>query len=205
MKKILFFSGMLILLVCFLMIASFSSKAADEFVECLMSCTNIWDEDMSSLPDDMDDMVVASRVSPLLQSPSPEMMQRKMGRGQGGMCRGHFGMMGMGQGILRLKEELNLTPQQVDSLKSMFFSRRKDFIKKRADIEIAEIELKQLFSAKNPDLNQIETKIRQIEKMKTDARIDAVKTFFEAKKILTPEQVQKLENLKKERFRCKNS
>jgi len=120
------------------------------------------------------------------------MMQGRMqaGRPGEGPCPG---MMRMGP---YLKEKLNLTPQQEEELNRIFLEGRKDFIRKQAEIKIAGLELAEILRGSNPDYKNIEVKVRQMEKMQADMKLAGIKSLLDAKKLLTPEQVNKLEELR---------
>lgn len=129
------------------------------------------------------------------------MMQGRMQPGMHGEGS-RPGMMGMGPNIMALKEKLNLTPQQEESLQKIFMEARKDLIRKRAEIEITSLELAEILRGSNPDYKQIEVKVRQMEKMQADMKLAGIKSFLDAKKLLTPEQVKKLEELREMKGRA---
>jgi Spy/CpxP family protein refolding chaperone len=121
--------------------------------------------------------------------------------GQGGMGGGRQGMpgeMGMpwpSQLVRMLKAELGLSDEQAKQLTQIFSQATKAGIKQRADIRIAELELRELLEADPVDMGQVEGKLKAIEGLPTTLRLSLIKAHEQAKGVLTPEQRQKLEGL----------
>jgi Spy/CpxP family protein refolding chaperone len=121
--------------------------------------------------------------------------------GCSGMCAGMKemcgGMMGeKGQCCKRdfflcCKDHLELTDEQVTSLKTMRMQFLRGDIQKDADLKLAELELKELMSADKLDMPAVEKKIKAIHGMKADKKIAHLKAFEKAKGVLTPEQMEK--------------
>lgn len=110
------------------------------------------------------------------------------------------GMMGseekmgccMREFFLCCKKELELTDEQVKSLKSIKMDFLRSKLKKEADLKITQMELEALMDEDEASLNEIESKLRSVEKLKTDMKISHIKAFREAKALLTPEQKEKM-------------
>jgi Spy/CpxP family protein refolding chaperone len=99
----------------------------------------------------------------------------------------------------RLAEELKLSEQQVDKLKDQRFALQKNAIDTRARIQTLELELRQLMDEKTVDENQVIDKITKIGELRTVLRVARVKARLETKKVLTDEQLEKLQTLRKEK------
>lgn len=88
--------------------------------------------------------------------------------------------------------DLSLTPEQVRALETL----RGDFPRKAdrqvAELQRIELELQGLLSREQVDLAQVETRVRKTEGLRTDLRLDRIKTVEKAKATLTPEQWRKL-------------
>lgn len=97
--------------------------------------------------------------------------------------------------MLRHKEKLELSPGQVENLKRLRSDFERKAIRRRADIRVAEMELQTLLDANSIDLSQVETKIREIERLRADHRLARIRTIEEGKRTLTPEQRAKLRTL----------
>ncbi|MFQ5677062.1 MAG: Spy/CpxP family protein refolding chaperone, partial [bacterium] len=105
------------------------------------------------------------------------------------------------QGGLRLEvlaEELALSDEQISQLEEQRLATAKSAIEMRSKIQVAELELRQLM--KDGDENQIINKVKEIGNLKTDLRLNRVEGQLAMKKVLTAEQLEKLESLRKERF-----
>lgn len=91
--------------------------------------------------------------------------------------------------------DLSLTPDQVRALETL----RADF-QRKADLQTAELqriefELQGLLSREQIDLAQVEARIRRTEALRTDLRLDWIRTVEKAKATLTQEQWRKLQPL----------
>ncbi len=100
-----------------------------------------------------------------------------------GCCKKEF--------FLCCKEKLELTDEQVKSLKSIKMDFMKADIQKEADLKVAELELKELMAADKMDMAKVEKMIKDIHMMKAEKKIAHLKAFEKAKGILTPEQLKK--------------
>ena len=106
---------------------------------------------------------------------------------------------------LRHQKELALTPAQVDSLRKLGTDARRDAIKQQADRRLAELELRTLMAPdsadpnKPRDLARIETKVREIEKLRADGRVAQIRSLEQSRQVLTPEQREKLRTLLSQR------
>lgn len=125
------------------------------------------------------------------------------GGGPEGPRWGHRGMHPDGRPVialmLRNRDTLGLTPEQVQRLEQLRADFVRDAIRRGADLRIAEVDLMQLRNAEPADLAQIETKLREIERLRTDLRLARIRTVEGAKGQLTPEQRAKLRSLLAER------
>ncbi len=100
--------------------------------------------------------------------------------------------------IWRQFKGLDLNEKQEDAIKEIESKVRKDTIRKRADLQIARVELKEILHKDPVDMNGVETKLNQIAAIVTDIRLSRIKAIEEVKSQLTPEQKKKFKrNLKK--------
>ena len=99
--------------------------------------------------------------------------------------------------LLHKKDELGLNDDQVTQIKELKSSSKKAKVRKSADIQILEIELKELLDEKSVDKKAVESKIDAIGNLRTQIIKDCVNTKLTAREILTDEQLQKLEKTKK--------
>ena len=68
-------------------------------------------------------------------------------------------------------------------------------IRHKADVEVAEIELKEILSKDPVDLNAAEAAVKKIEGIKSEMKMLHIKTMEEIKSGLTPEQKKKFISL----------
>ncbi len=101
--------------------------------------------------------------------------------------------------MLRYRDELGLTSEQVRNLRQLRADFERESIRKDADLRIAQRDLDALLDADRVDLTQAESKIREIEKLRADLRIDRIRTIEKGKAELSPEQLEKFQTLIGER------
>ena len=109
----------------------------------------------------------------------------------GGMGHGMgMGMRGPGCGMAGMAENLELTKDQRKQLEDLTVNFRKEIIPMRAQMQVMHIELQQLIrsDAKRTD---IDAKIDQLGKLRTDLQKKAVGQRLAMRALLTPEQREK--------------
>ena len=130
-------------------------------------------------------------------------MQSQKGRGGWQRHAGHRHMR-RGRSIvfmaLRNQKELGLSPQQVSSLQQLGMDAGRASIKRRADGQLAKLDLFALMRAEPVDMAKVEAKIREIERLKADGAIARIRTNEAAKAQLTPDQREKLKTLRAARW-----
>lgn len=130
----------------------------------------------------------------------------KMGEGmQHGMHMGgemkHHGMEGMGgmmgedHPMWKHLVNLGLDEKQREAVKSIKSKEMKEMIKKRADKQIAKVELKEILAKDPVDMRAVEAKLKQIETIKTDMHLSHIRTMEEVKALLTPVQKKKMKEM----------
>ncbi len=87
---------------------------------------------------------------------------------------------------------LDLSDQQKDALNAIRIRIKKDTIKKRADLELARVELRELLQKDPVDMKAVEASLKKAESVRTDLRLSHIRARQEIKAILTPEQRKKL-------------
>jgi len=124
----------------------------------------------------------------------------KMGGGKRGMacegkCGEEKGMMmpgdGMAHRFMKMVAMLELAPEQKKAVETIHLAHRKDVIRKEADIDVAEIELKEIMGKEPVNLDEVENKVRAIANLRADLEIMHLKTKEAIKAQLTPEQLVK--------------
>lgn len=97
--------------------------------------------------------------------------------------------------MLSAREQLGLSPAQVEKLRGLRSDFEKDAIKKQADIRVAEVDLSDLFAASSPDLGKIEAQVMKIATLRGGLRFARIKTLEEGRAVLSQEQWQKFQNI----------
>jgi Spy/CpxP family protein refolding chaperone len=96
---------------------------------------------------------------------------------------------------LRHRAELGLNPQQVEALQKLAMDTMRGSIQRRADLQIAGLDLMSLRRAEPVDLAKVEAKVREMEKMRADGQIARIRADEQGKAQLTAEQREKLKAL----------
>ncbi|HET8575950.1 MAG TPA: Spy/CpxP family protein refolding chaperone [Methylomirabilota bacterium] len=133
-------------------------------------------------------------------------MHRDM-RGMGERRRGHFrhhhraGQRPLISLALSHRQELGLSSAQIQTLEQIRDTFRREAIKRGADIRVAELDLATLTrtdpsdAGKPVDMAQVEAKVRDIERLRTEQRLARIRAIEQGKAQLTPEQRAKLASL----------
>jgi Spy/CpxP family protein refolding chaperone len=130
-------------------------------------------------------------------------MERGMMMGGDMMGRGMMGdgMMGGKHHMLwKALMNLNLTEQQKEKIEAIRDKTLKETIKKKADLQIAKIDLRSLLDKENVDMNAVESQLKTMESLKTDIRLSHIKAFEEIKATLTPDQRKQFKEKMEEWF-----
>jgi Spy/CpxP family protein refolding chaperone len=93
-------------------------------------------------------------------------------------------------------QSLKLSEKQKEALKEIENSATKELIRRNADEQIAEIELRELLDKDTVDLKAVEAKLQQIEAIKTETQLIIIKSVENMKAKLTPEQREVLKNMR---------
>jgi Spy/CpxP family protein refolding chaperone len=117
----------------------------------------------------------------------------------GSRFREHFGPARETQGerpiisyMLRRRDDLKLSSEQVRNLERLRSDYDREAIKNEADLRVAEMDLADLLRADSVDLNKAETKVRDIERLRAELRFGRIRAIEQGKQILSQEQREKL-------------
>jgi hypothetical protein len=97
--------------------------------------------------------------------------------------------------MLRNRERLGLTADQVKQLEQLRNDFAKESIRSEASLRIAEMDLTSLLEAQPVDVTKAEAKIREIERIRGDLRIARIRSVEKGKAQLSAEQRRKLQEL----------
>ena len=96
---------------------------------------------------------------------------------------------------LRLQDELKLTEEQVSKLSDLRDGYRRRWIRARADLQIANLDLRKSLREDAVNLEGVEKNIRDIEKMRADLRLERIRTIEAGKTLLSEDQRKQLQSL----------
>jgi Spy/CpxP family protein refolding chaperone len=157
--------------------------------------------------DPIDESIFPEPMDTGMMNEGPMMAQSFRGPMNMGMMRGNGPMMdrspkGMGMGMMlrpELMDKIGLTKEQKDNIENILVANRKEMITKKAERDLAQVELQDLMRKDKPDMNLVKTQIQKISSIQGDMQYAQIKTMMDAKNILTDEQKANLEKLMKER------
>jgi Spy/CpxP family protein refolding chaperone len=99
--------------------------------------------------------------------------------------------------LLKFKDEVGLTDEQVTKIEKMQLVHSEYVVKKKADIKVSELKFAAYLKKDKINRSTVAKMIQEIGKKKTDLLIDNINYLLDVKEILTPEQIKKIEDLKK--------
>ena len=117
------------------------------------------------------------------------------------MMQGMGGMQGCGMmmeddhPMLKHIMDLGLDEKQKEAFKALRSKTMKDMIKKRADRQIAGVELRDLLGKDVVDMKAVEASVKKNESLRTEMFLTHIRAHEEMKSILTPEQRKRLKDM----------
>lgn len=117
---------------------------------------------------------------------------------------GHGQMMGMGNidkmgdmmGMcIEHSDKMGLTDDQMVKIKPLHSEMQKKQVRFRADLKIAEIELKDIMEVKDFDMEKGDAAVKKIAAIKTAHHLEMLKGMKEMRTILTDEQFNKMKKM----------
>ncbi len=127
-------------------------------------------------------------------------MHPGMGMGMhGGMRTRRGGMSGrpmmnrrMAVGMRLKMAQLDLTDAQRDKLRALHEANARKGVQRRADMQLARMDLRKLMRADKPELGAINAQIDKLTRLRADGMKSAVETRLQARAVLTAEQLKSL-------------
>ncbi len=123
-----------------------------------------------------------------------------------------FGGMGMGFGMGpggimigddidlpdpgNMPDDLNLTKDQMDKIKKIRSNAKKANIPLHSDVQLKHLELKDLMDSDSPDKAAVAGKIKEIDALRTQIKLNHMNARIDCRNVLTKEQKEKLEQLR---------
>ncbi len=84
--------------------------------------------------------------------------------------------------------QLGLTDKQMDALKAIRMKEAKEKIRKKADLELTRVDLRELLGRDSVDMIAVEANLKKAESLRTDLRLSRIRAMEDIKAVLTPEQ-----------------
>jgi Spy/CpxP family protein refolding chaperone len=100
-----------------------------------------------------------------------------------------------------LRERLGITPEQASKIRTRVSDFRKTQIRNGAELQVKHLELNDLLSADKPDRGAIDKTLQEISALRLSGEKAAIDFRLAMRDALTPEQRQKLMQMRQERFR----
>ncbi|GJL64752.1 MAG: hypothetical protein NPIRA04_34060 [Nitrospirales bacterium] len=109
-------------------------------------------------------------------------------RGYGKRGRAHQSASEFIQHVLKYKEGMAITDEQEAQLHDILTTYKKTRIKKKAEVELANLDLHELLKKDDSNLSDIESKLKDMHNVKADLYMASIKARRDAKNVLTDEQ-----------------
>lgn len=93
-----------------------------------------------------------------------------------------------------IREKLNLSDEENEKLGKIFYEYRKELLRKRAEIEIAEMDLQWLLRMKSTEAKTIKDTLKRLETLKSDLNTFRVDQLLKTREFLSSEQYDILAN-----------
>ena len=93
--------------------------------------------------------------------------------------------------LLRHARELGLSEEQVTKLKTLMTDYNKTRIRDKAEVKLAEVDVRTLAHDQKAEMSAIETAVHKSEAAQAKLRLDGIRAVREASATLTPEQREK--------------
>jgi Spy/CpxP family protein refolding chaperone len=99
------------------------------------------------------------------------------------------------------RDRVGITPEQAQKIRTETLDFRKTEIRNRADLQIQYLDLKNLLSADSPDRGAINKQLDEIGSTQLAQRKAAINFHLDMRAALTPDQKQKLRQMREDFFR----
>jgi Spy/CpxP family protein refolding chaperone len=125
-----------------------------------------------------------------------DMPMKGHGGGHGPMMEmDNMDMMGGDMMCMEQANKMGLTDDQMMKMKPLHSEMQKKQIRSKADLKIAEIELREIMEVKNFDLDKATSVVKKIEDIKTTQHLEMLKTMKDIRSILTDDQFKKMHKM----------
>jgi Spy/CpxP family protein refolding chaperone len=113
------------------------------------------------------------------------------GRGKGG-CKDHGAALGWLAHNPQAARELGITEEQVSALREQGYESRKEMIRLRSDLEMAELELRRLLESESPSTKDVDAAIERVGQAHTAMQKQRLHGMLKAREVLGEETCARL-------------
>lgn len=97
--------------------------------------------------------------------------------------------------FMKLIQELELTDEQQERLRSIRIEQKRSEIEKRSRVAIIRLDLEEMLRGIEVNRSQIEEKVKEIGRIRTELELAKIYVLLRARDVLTDEQLEKFNNL----------
>jgi Spy/CpxP family protein refolding chaperone len=94
-----------------------------------------------------------------------------------------------------LREYLQLSEDQIKKFSRIRSDYRKEMIKRKANLRVAELELWELIDTKDLDMSKTEKKVKEIQAMEADLMLYRIRALEQTRKFLSDEQYERFREM----------
>ncbi len=102
---------------------------------------------------------------------------------------------------LMAKDDIGITDEQETRLRAIKIAFKKESITRKADVDMAKVDLHALLHNEPSTMDQIEAAVKKVYALKADLRLASIKAYREAKTVLTSEQLKKMKAMHRHKRR----
>ena len=95
-------------------------------------------------------------------------------------------------------EDLALSDAQVEEIRGMQRTFRRNAIQRQADIDVAQMDLELLFEADDPDIGSIRAKLEEVAMLEVEDQIAGLQLRQQVRQVLTPEQADDFDEMRED-------
>lgn len=118
---------------------------------------------------------VTAQQKPRVET-SPEVV--RLGRGMSLMTADLMQIAAQSDLFLRLAGKIDLTKEQQTKLEEMFFDIQRYIVRRQADLDVADAELRRLAASDNIELAAMRAKVREIEAIESETTMKKIETIL---------------------------
>ena len=99
------------------------------------------------------------------------------------------------QFIFQLQNRIDLTSNQIDTIRKIYIGFKKELVKKKAERDIHKIELEETLTSAEPDFEYMKMKLKELARLNEAIMLSRINIMQQIFELLTPRQRQKLKTI----------